>query len=53
MKEVDCTHYEQMVSASGFDAMALVGPVVPPAEGVPSVLTVAEGETGAAAAPQS
>ncbi|MES3708626.1 AAA family ATPase [Pseudomonas putida] len=53
MKEVDCTHYEQMVSASGFDAMALAGSVVPPAEVVPSVLTVAEGETGATAAPQS
>ncbi|WP_052192053.1 AAA family ATPase [Pseudomonas parafulva] len=53
MKEVDCTHYEQMVSASGFDAMALAESVAPPTEGVPSVPIVAGGETGAAAVPQS
>lgn len=53
MKEVDCTHYEQMVSASGFDATALAEPVVPPATGVPSVLTDAAGATGAAGLTQS
>lgn len=53
MKEVDLTHYEQMVSASGFDATTVAEPLVRPAEDVPNVLTVAPGETEAAALPQS
>ncbi|UXZ47899.1 AAA family ATPase [Pseudomonas soli] len=45
MKEVDSTHYEQMVSALGFDATTSAEPVVPQAEAMPNVLDSAAGAT--------
>ncbi len=53
MREVDSTHYEQMVSALGFEATVLAEPIAPPADAMPDVLDSAVTATVAAAPPQA
>lgn len=53
MREVDGTHYAQMVSASGFDATAALGPVLSSAETMPTNQDGTPGVNLAGAPPQS